>query len=69
MDVQLLQKITCTRVEFGPSKIDGHSMVTVNTPFFPMHKICTKLSSFLNLQDMCNIINENLFELSRVIQV
>ena len=30
------------RVEFGPSKIDGHSMVTVLL-FFPMHKIYTKL--------------------------
>ena len=46
-DVQFFQKKirqrkTCTRVEFEPSKFDGHSMVTVLL-FFPMHKICTKL--------------------------
>ena len=33
---------TYTRVEFEPSKFDGHSMVTVLL-FSPMYKICTKL--------------------------
>ena len=47
---KIRQRKTCTRVEFEPSKFDGHSMVTwltksctYCTPFFPnaqdMHKI------------------------------
>ena len=61
-DVQSFQKIrwrkTCAIVEFEPSKIDGHSMVIVLL-LFPIHKICTKYSSFLNVQNMCNIIQLN----------
>ena len=45
------QRKACTRVEFGPLKIDGHSMVTVLL-FLPntqdMHKI-TVLSSICKI--------------------
>ena len=49
---------TCTRVEFGPSKIDGHSMVTV-VLFSQCTWYAQNYNSFLNLQDMCNIIQVN----------
>ena len=71
---------TCTRVEFGPLTIDGHSMVTV-LPFFSnaqdMHKIIV-LSSickicatlYRSMSIFRKVIgDENLFELSRVIRV
>ena len=62
--VQFVRKImwrkTCARVEFGPPKINGHSIVAVLLS--PMHKICMKLyrSSFLYVQDVCHIIQLNL---------
>ena len=47
------EKKTCTRVEFGPSKIDVHSMVTVlffpnaqDMHFFPNAQGCTVLLFF-----------------------
>ena len=74
------QRKTCTRVEFEPSKFDGHSMVTVLL-FFPnaqdMHKIivlpsickiCATLYRSMS-RFRTPIGDENLFELSRLIQV
>ena len=49
---------TCTREEFDPSKFDGHSMVTVLL-FSQCTRYAQNYSSFLNLQDMCNIIQVN----------
>ena len=75
---KIRQRKTCTRVEFGPLKIDGHSMVYC-TPFFPnaqdMHKIivlslickiCATLYRSMSIF-RTPIGDENLFELSRVI--
>ena len=52
------RKETCTIVEFGPSKIDGHGMVTVLL-FSQCTRYAQHYSSFLNLQDVCNIIQVN----------
>ena len=42
---KIRQRKNCTRVEFEPSKFDGHSMVPVLL-FFSMHKISTKFYFF-----------------------
>ena len=55
---KMRQRKTCTRVEFGPLKIDGHSMVTV-LRFSQCTRYAQNYSSFLNLQDMCNVIEVN----------